>query len=116
MGNLAGIYNHQVKLSSQYLQLHSYTVERLLGLKPDPVVAPRNDDRRFSAVDWQDVLYFDLLRQTYLIAAERVMACTEELANGGEQPGKKLLFLTQKFVDALAPSNYALANPVTETR
>jgi len=115
--SLPALYTHQIDLFNRCWQLQRYAGERLLGMKPEPVTESRNGDRRFSAEDWHNVLYFDLLSQAYLLAAESIINCTEELTDGDGEMGQKLRFHAQQAVDALAPSNSAIANPqvVAET-
>lgn len=115
--NWSSLFSHQIELFNRCWQLQRYTGECLLGMKPTPVTERRLGDRRFSAEDWHNVLYFDLLSQAYLLASEHIINCTEELSDGDGQAGDKLRFHTRQAVDALAPSNCALTNPqvVAET-
>ncbi len=115
--NMSTLYQHQVGMATHYTQLQTYAMAKLCGLSPDPVVQPRADDRRFMADDWQDILFFDLLRQSYLIASNGINNCTQDCSPGDSKQDQKLRFFTQLFTDALAPSNYASTNPqvVSET-
>ncbi|HET7031872.1 MAG TPA: class I poly(R)-hydroxyalkanoic acid synthase [Casimicrobiaceae bacterium] len=81
-----------------------------------PVVAePAQGDRRFAAPEWDEIPYFALMKQGYLLAAEylKELAASTALA---ESDRKRLVFATKQFVDALAPSNFVATNPVVLKR
>ena len=72
--------------------------------------ASRAGDRRFAARAWRELPYFALLKQGYLLFGEYL----SELATLAALPGAgqaRLAFLTQQYVDALAPTNFLATNP-----
>jgi polyhydroxyalkanoate synthase len=81
-----------------------------------PVVAEAaHGDRRFAAPEWEEIPYFALMKQGYLLAGEYL----KELAAAAPLPEsdrKRLVFATKQFVDALAPSNFVATNPVVLKR
>jgi len=81
-----------------------------------PVVAEAaHGDRRFAAPEWDEIPYFALMKQGYLLAGEYL----NELAASAALPEpdrKRLVFATKQFVDALAPSNFVATNPVVLKR
>ena len=81
-----------------------------------PVVAEAaHGDRRFAAPEWDEIPYFALMKQGYLLAGEYL----KELAASAALPEtekKRLVFATKQFVDALAPSNFVATNPVVLKR
>ena len=68
-------------------------------------------DRRFAAPQWRDNPLFDTIRQTYLLVSERLLGSVDALEGVDEPTRQKLRFTTKAFVDAMAPSNFALTNP-----
>jgi polyhydroxyalkanoate synthase len=68
-------------------------------------------DRRFAAPEWRDNPLFDTIRQTYLLVSERLMGSIDALEGVDPATREKIRFNTKAFVDAMAPSNFALTNP-----
>jgi polyhydroxyalkanoate synthase subunit PhaC len=90
--------------------------QRALGLgdgaaKSD-VQAKAERDKRFAASEWAEHPMFDMMRQTYMLVSERLLGSVEALEGLDERQRQKLRFQTQQFVDAMAPSNFALTNPL----
>jgi polyhydroxyalkanoate synthase len=87
--------------------------QRLIGGQPSSTdLAERADsDRRFSAPEWRDNPLFDMIRQTYLLVADRMLGSVDALEGVDDKTRDKLRFATRAFVDAMAPSNFALTNP-----
>lgn len=81
-----------------------------------PVVAEAlPGDRRFAAPEWNELPFFALMKQSYLLTAEYL----NELAASTALPEtekKRLVFATKQFVDALAPTNFVATNPVVLKR
>ena len=101
----------QFDLWQDYMRLWRTTGERLIGKEATPVVTPDHNDRRFRDPAWNDNVLFDFIKQSYLIAA-RFLLDTVEREDGLDPKTKhKLEFYTRQFVDAMAPSNFALTNP-----
>jgi len=74
------------------------------------VAAPTPGDRRFAAREWNELPFFALMKQGYLLAAEYLT----ELATLASLPDidkRRLLFATKQCVDALAPTNFPATNP-----
>ena len=68
-------------------------------------------DKRFAAKAWQDNPLFDTIRQTYLLVSDRLLGSVDQLDGVDEATRAKIRFATKAFVDAMAPSNFALTNP-----
>lgn len=68
-------------------------------------------DRRFAAPEWRDNPLFDTIRQTYLLVSERLLGSVDALEGVDAATREKIRFNTRAFVDAMAPSNFALTNP-----
>ncbi len=81
------------------------------GAMPMPAVAvPAQGDRRFAAREWDEIPYYALMKQAYLLAGEYL----NELARLALLPDaekRRLVFLTRQYVDALAPTNFPATNP-----
>lgn len=77
-----------------------------------PLEANPIKDRRFSAQQWQRDPLFDLIRRSYLLTSDYMMRLIDTV--DGVQPKQKeqLRFVTQNFIDAMSPGNFALTNPL----
>src|SRR5207248_8374034 len=84
---------------------------KLLGQKTPPVAEPAKGDKRFKHEDWQDHLLFDFIKQSYLITARWMHNAVANVEGLDEHTQKKVGFFTRQYIDALAPSNFALTNP-----
>jgi polyhydroxyalkanoate synthase len=67
-------------------------------------------DRRFAAQDWDELPYFALLKQSYLLAGEYAQQLAA-LVPLPEPERRRLAFLTRQAIDALAPTNFPATNP-----
>lgn len=68
-------------------------------------------DRRFKDPAWQQSIYFDFIRQYYLMSADWIKKNIDQYDLDSE--GKRYLdFATQQFINALSPSNFIFSNPV----
>ena len=74
------------------------------------VAAPDEGDRRFHAPEWQQLPFFDYLKQSYLLNS-RWLAEVVETTDLDTQTKNKLRFFTRQMVDATAPANFPATNP-----
>ena len=86
---------------------------KMLGGVP---VAPTPDsaqvkDRRFSAPEWSENPLFDTIRKSYLQISDQLLGRVDEIEGVDPETRHKLRFATKSFVDAMAPSNFAITNP-----
>lgn len=73
-------------------------------------IMPLND-KRFSAEEWVNNPFFNLLGQHYLLAKEHINSLLEHLDYGDEQLAKRVKFFTRQCLDALSPDNFIHTNP-----
>jgi polyhydroxyalkanoate synthase subunit PhaC len=91
-------------------------VQAVLAGRPDAratlpeIIAAEPGDRRFTAREWNDLPYFSLLKQGYLLAS-RYLADLAALAQLPEADKHRLVFMTRQYLDAIAPSNFVATNP-----
>lgn len=96
--------------SQKLQQLVSNSIEKFLGNNRNSLFVPHAKDKRFADPAWQDSIYFDFIKQFYLMSAEWIQDNIKhyefepELAN-------YVQFLTKQFIDALSPSNFIFYNP-----
>jgi polyhydroxyalkanoate synthase len=84
---------------------------KLIGHPAPPVAEPAKSDKRFRHEDWEEHFLFDYVKQSYLITARWLHSAVASVEGLDEQTRKKVDFFTRQYIDALAPSNFALTNP-----
>ena len=73
--------------------------------------AGQRTDRRFASPEWSENPVFETIKQSYLAISDRLLGSVEEMEGIDDETRQKLRFATKSFVDAMAPSNFALTNP-----
>jgi polyhydroxyalkanoate synthase len=108
-----------IDVNLEYLQnmalLWTASAQKLMGEKPDEepnIDAPNvKSDRRFKDHLWQDSFAFDFIKQSYLLTSSWLQKSVRN-TDGLSQKGKdKVDFYTRQFIDAMAPTNFAMTNP-----
>jgi polyhydroxyalkanoate synthase subunit PhaC len=92
--------------------------QRTLGGSPErSELAEKADaDKRFAAKEWRENPLFDMIRQSYLLVSDRLLGSVDTIDGIDEKTRERLRFSTRAFVDAMAPSNFALTNPLVLQR
>ncbi|WP_410487100.1 PHA/PHB synthase family protein [Sphingobium baderi] len=85
-------------------------------LRDAPAPAPEDSpaarkDRRFADPAWTSHPFYDLIRQSYLLTSDYLLRMADAVDGLDPKQKAKLRFATGGFVDAMAPSNFALTNP-----
>src|SRR5881392_186482 len=101
----------QMNLWWDYSALWQSSMLKLMGQSTTPVVEPAKSDKRFRHEDWEEHFLFDYVKQSYLIAARWLHNAVANVEGLDERTRKKVDFFTRQYIDALAPSNFALTNP-----
>ena len=101
----------QFKAWNAYMQIWQAQAQRVFGAETEPVEAPASGDRRFTAEDWEQNPFFDYVKQTYLATAGILQSLVAGADGLDAQSAKKVQFYTRQFIDAMAPTNFALTNP-----
>ena len=101
----------QTQAMKKFASLADYTLKRMQHETTEPVVAPADDDMRFRSSSWSENLWFDVLKQSYLINSEYLDNLFSKDTNLERQDQRKLEFFKKQWIDALAPTNFALTNP-----
>lgn len=81
------------------------------GGEAEGEAAPKSRDRRFAAPQWQNNPVFDMIRQSYLMIADHMLRGVDTIDGVDPKQKEQARFVTQQFVDAMSPSNFALTNP-----
>jgi polyhydroxyalkanoate synthase len=101
----------QMNLWWDYMMLWQASTAKLLGGAAEPVAAPAKGDKRFRHEDWEEHFLFDYIKQSYLITARWLHGAVGNVEGLDDATKRKVDFFTRQYIDALAPSNFALTNP-----
>lgn len=93
------------------LELGQQAMMALMGQKPEPVVIPAKSDRRFSHEDWSEKPIFDVIKQSYLLTSQWMRTLVSDVEGLDEHTSERVKFFTERFMDAMSPTNFALTNP-----
>lgn len=79
--------------------------------KPEPVITEEKGDRRFKHDDWADKPTFSLIKQSYLMTSEWMRNMVTDVEGLDEHTAEKVKFFTERYLDAMSPTNFAATNP-----
>ena len=105
------VIESQMKMFWDYTALWNNSLLRLMGQPVAPLAAPIKGDNRFRDEEWQNRFLFDYLKQSYLIAARDIHDAVSQVQGLPADSRRKIDFYTRQYLDAVAPSNFALTNP-----
>ncbi|MFO1322645.1 MAG: class I poly(R)-hydroxyalkanoic acid synthase [Burkholderiales bacterium] len=111
LSNPARLAESHMNLWWEYMSLWQGSMLRLMGAEASPVAVPAKGDKRFKHEDWHEHFLFDYIKQSYLIAARWLHDQVASVDGLDVHTKKKVDFFTRQYIDALAPSNFALTNP-----
>ena len=111
LANPARIAEGQMRLWRDYMTLWQSSMLRMMGAQALPVAEPAQGDKRFKDAGWHEHFLFDYMKQSYLITARWLHEQVASVEGLSEPAKKKVQFFTRQYIDALAPSNFALTNP-----
>ncbi|MFO1302391.1 MAG: class I poly(R)-hydroxyalkanoic acid synthase [Burkholderiales bacterium] len=111
LANPARLAESHMNLWWDYMNLWQTSMLRMMGGNAGPVAVPAPSDKRFKHEDWHEHFLFDYIKQSYLIAARWLHGEVAKVDGLDDHTKKKVDFFTRQYIDALAPSNFALTNP-----
>ena len=111
MADPARLAEAQVGLWNSYMNLWHQTANRMMGQTAEPLVEADEDDRRFKDADWDENPVFDYIKQSYLMTSKWMINTVRETEGLDDETARKVDFYTRQFVDAMAPTNFAMTNP-----
>jgi polyhydroxyalkanoate synthase len=114
MADPAKLIDAQLSLWKSYMELWQHAASNMLGGEEprEALHAPAADDRRFRDPMWSENQVFDFIKQSYLLTARWLLSTVRNVEGLDEKTAQKVDFYTRQFVDALAPTNFVLTNPM----
>jgi polyhydroxyalkanoate synthase len=95
-----------------FQKLIADSINKFIGKETDNAVTEEKFiDRRFKDPEWNQNIYFDFIKQYYLITSDWMQKSVA--AYDLDEEGKRYIqFSAQQFIDAVSPTNFAFSNPV----
>lgn len=106
------VISAQLRLMRDTTALWSGIVATSMSKQPLEVAAPQKGDARFRDDAWREKLPFNIIQQTYLLYSQWLMSTVEDVQGLDPHTRRQVRFYTSQLIDALAPSNFVLTNPV----
>jgi polyhydroxyalkanoate synthase subunit PhaC len=108
----AFVMKHSVSLTGDYLGISGELLRQAVGSPVNGNGAHgTNGDRRFSGASWERRPVFNAARRAWQATTKTTLSLAEGTPGLDEDTARKLRFFTGQFLDAMAPSNFALSNP-----
>ena len=97
--------------SGALLALQGHCWRRALGLASADPVKPHQDDKRFADPLWQSASS-DIAKEWYLLYSHHVLDMLYETPGMSGKDRRRAAFWWREWLNAMAPSNFLLTNPV----
>jgi polyhydroxyalkanoate synthase subunit PhaC len=112
----AFVMRHSLSLTGDYLGIGGELLRQAAGVDAGEGEAASNGargpaDRRFGGEHWERRPLFNAMRRAWQATARTTLSMADGAPGLDEDTARKLKFFTSQFLDALAPSNFALSNP-----
>lgn len=106
-----GLMTTHMDYLQKSVDLYQRSALSLLGIESEPVVTEGRGDRRFRHEDWAAEPVFSYIKQSYLLASQWMRNLVTDVEGLDEKTAEKVRFFTERYLDAMSPTNFALTNP-----
>ncbi len=98
--------------STRMMALSAHSWYRAMGLKSDDTEKPNPDDNRFSDPAWTESASWDIAKEWYLLMTHQMQNMLYETPGLSGKEKRRAAFWWRKWLNAMAPTNFLLTNPV----
>ena len=103
---------HMLNLSADLWKLQMHSLYRLFGFPhPDPIQL-NPDDTRFADPWWTEVATWDITKEWYLAITHHMQDMLYATPGLDAKERRRAAFWWRKWLNAIAPTNFLLTNPV----
>lgn len=107
---LLKIYGFSLDYLNDFQDLYKSLRNNNQNADSKPIIEPQKGDKRFLDPDWNTCVYFNFIKQNYLLVSGLGQKIVDEIEMD-EKLRKKLEFYTMQYISAFSPSNYVFTNP-----
>ena len=100
-----------IALMRDSMRLYQHAAMRMFGHDLDPVLTEEQGDRRFRHDHWDEKPVFEAIKQSYLLTSRWMRDVVTDVEHLDERTSQKVRFFTERYIDALSPTNFAHTNP-----
>lgn len=94
-----------------YMELIARAQKKLMGEEVEDLIDSEPGDRRFKADEWQNNVWFNFIKQSYLLNSRWSEQQLQKAKDLNDDEKEKLLFSARLLSSAFSPTNFALTNP-----
>ncbi|WP_100753928.1 class I poly(R)-hydroxyalkanoic acid synthase [Vibrio salilacus] len=105
----AALLKLQAEWWQQQLQIWQNVV--LAGNTEQELISAEKGDKRFSHQEWKDDLFYNFIKQSYLLFSKTYLDTIESIEGLDEKSKERISFFSRQAINALSPSNYIATNP-----
>ncbi len=98
--------------STHMMALQWQSWQRMFGVEADDVESPNPDDNRFVDSIWHDSATWDITKEWYLLMTHHVQDMLFRTPGLCSRDRRRAAFWWRKWLNAMAPTNFLLTNPV----
>ncbi|HUF44613.1 MAG TPA: class I poly(R)-hydroxyalkanoic acid synthase [Aestuariivirgaceae bacterium] len=106
-----GLFGANRELLDGHVRLLRSALGRRRGEVVEPIISPERNDRRFKDPGWQQNQLLDVLKQSYLLTSRWAKDVVAKADGVDGHTRHKARFYVEQIANALAPTNFPLANP-----
>ena len=102
-----------ISFMQKSMELYQQSLSSLLaGNVPEQsVIQEEKGDRRFRHEGWAEQPAFNAIKQSYLLMSKWLRDQVQSVEGLDEHTAEKVEFFTERYLDALSPTNFAATNP-----
>ena len=100
------------RMSNSLWALQWHSMRRIVGLPSADPVRPVDDDSRFVDPVWAESPTWDLVKEWYLLMTRHFQDMLYETPGLSQKDRRRAAFWWRNALNAMAPSNFLLTNPV----
>ena len=105
------VMKHSMSLTGDYLGISGELLRQAVGNPVNGNGAGSGGDRRFTGASWERRPMFNAVRKAWQATTRTTLSLADGTPGLDDDTARKLRFFTGQFLDAVAPSNFALGNP-----
>ncbi|USH03043.1 class I poly(R)-hydroxyalkanoic acid synthase [Grimontia kaedaensis] len=82
-----------------------------LAANNEEIVTPEKDDKRFQDKGWQDEVFYNFIKQSYLLFGRTYLETINAVEGLDDKAKERLNFFSRQAINAMSPSNFVGTNP-----